>query len=127
MIEKYSVKCTEMLKLCRTCAKNPLNSGKSSSCKDIANGFCLRLQNADKALADFKYWLVDIKTKQMQEEIKKQFAEQKADEERKLAPIENATEKDIEKIEKIETQRQQSRNNFEDIEEPLFSFQPIRN
>lgn len=125
MSEHYEVKCTEILKLCLSCAKNPLRTDNISSCKELGNGFCNQVRIADKALAEFKYWLVDINTRKMHEDVKNQFAKQKADEERKLAPIENATKKDIEKIEKIENQRQQIKNDLEDEENVIFSFNPV--
>jgi len=125
MSKNYEVKCTEMLKLCRSCVKNPLNTAKSSSCIEILNGFCERLRNADMVLADFKYWLVDIKTKKMHENIKTEFSERKMEEEKKLNPIEEAYKKDLKKIGKIENQQQQIKNDIEDYNDLLFDFKPI--
>lgn len=126
MIDKIHLKTTEVLKLCRICSKNPLNSGNPQSCTKIGDGFCERARKADSALADFKYWIIDESSKKTHEELKKRFATQKAEEDKKTAPIEEAHKKDLERVVNVEKQIIQKHSDFEDFESPIFGFQPVR-
>ena len=122
MANQFNLECTESMKLCRACCLNPLITGNTEKCNKIGYGFCERLRKLDSAIADFKKWQVDLRTEKMHKEVKEQFAERKAEEDKKLAPIEAASEKDSEKISNIESQIVQNHNDFEDSENPFFIF-----
>lgn len=73
-----------ILELCITCPNHNHNQTYNPQMCLLGEHLCNPLVNADNALAFFKKTIVDCKTRAMHKEIKNQFAERRAEDERWL-------------------------------------------
>lgn len=80
----HQFECPEVRNLCLECQK--AKESRNKPCQKIKNlnTFCKNAIIADNTLAFFKKFIVDENTREMHEEIKNQFAERRAEEERWL-------------------------------------------
>lgn len=79
------LECTEVMELCRQCAKAKEERGKPCYWVTQENYFCKNCIIADNSLAWFKKIVVDENTRKMHEEVKMQFSNRVANKEEWLA------------------------------------------